>query len=37
MAEKQMQKNVRLVHGQRGLSLVLLALLLVGHVFAEFY
>jgi hypothetical protein len=37
MAEKAVQKNVRLVHGQRGLSLVLLALLIVGHLFAEYY
>ena len=37
MAEKGTQKNVRLVHGQRGLSLALVALLVVGHIFAEFY
>jgi hypothetical protein len=37
MAEKDLQKNVKLVHGQRGLSVVLLVLLLVGHLFAEFY
>jgi hypothetical protein len=37
MAEKTTQKGVRLVHGQRTLSLVLLVLLVVGHLFAEFY
>jgi hypothetical protein len=37
MAEKTVQKNVKLLHSQRGLFVALVVLLVVGHVFAEFY
>jgi hypothetical protein len=37
MAEKTTQKGVRLLHSQRGLFLALVLLLVVGHLFAEFY
>jgi hypothetical protein len=37
MGEKATQKGVRLLHSQRWLFVALLVLLIVGHVFAEFY
>jgi hypothetical protein len=37
VAQKETQKNLRLLHTQRGLFIALLVLLLVGHLFAEFY
>jgi hypothetical protein len=37
MGEKATQKHVRLLHSQRWLFVALLVLLIVGHVFAEFY
>jgi hypothetical protein len=37
MGEKATQKHVRLLHSQRWLFIALLVLLVVGHVFAEFY
>jgi hypothetical protein len=37
LAEKETNKNLRLLHTQRWLFVALLVLLIVGHLFAEFY
>jgi hypothetical protein len=37
VGEKTTQKHVRLLHSQRWLFVALLVLLIVGHLFAEFY
>jgi hypothetical protein len=37
LAEKETNKNLRLLHTQRWLFVAFVALLIIGHVFAEFY